>query len=177
MTARLDISHQEDKKGLDVQMSQLTDANGVSVLVSDITAGNVASGTFAGAVSVGTTLAVTGATTLTGALTLAGGLLLDNGTVAAAGSTVADAAALTKTFVVVTAADGTKGVVLPTAPTAGKVMIVQNNAASALKVWPDASATINSIAANGALSVAAHAPAIFIASSATQWWSIPLLPS
>jgi hypothetical protein len=94
-----------------------------------------------------------------------------------AGSAASDAAPITTGFVLVTAADGTKGVVLPTAPLAGTFIIVKNNSASALAVWPDAAATINAIAANDDIDLAANTAAIFIASSPTQWWTLPLLPS
>ena len=121
--------------------------------------------------------AVTGTLTTAGLLTVNGGLNIKYSTVAAAGSTVTDAAQLAQGFNLVTAADATKGVKLPAAPAAGTVILIQNNAASILKVWPDASATINSISSNSDLAVAAHAPAMFVASSTTQWWSFPLVPS
>lgn len=106
-------------------------------------------------------------------------VLIKNSTVAATGTgaSAADAAALSQGFNLVTAADGTKGVVLPTAPVAGTVIIVKNNAASALAVWPDAAASINAIAANDDIDLAANTSAMFIASSPTQWWTLPLLPS
>jgi hypothetical protein len=179
MTARLDISHREDKKGLDLQVSQLTDAAGVSVLMSDITGGNVASGTFAGAVSVGTTLAVTGVATFTAAPVFTAMPVYPVATLAAAGSTVTDAAQLVAGFTWVTAANATKGVKLPATPAAGTVCIVKNDdtANAVLKVWPDAAATINAIGSNADIAMPAKTAAIFIAYSSTQWFTIPLLPS
>ncbi len=101
-----------------------------------------------------------------------------NADVAAAGSTVTDAAQLSSGFTVVTGADGTKGVKLPATPAAGTMVIIKGTAAAVLKVWPDAAATINAIGSNGALSLASGAiPAIFIAKSTTQWYSLPLVPS
>lgn len=102
---------------------------------------------------------------------------IPSGTVAATGSTVSDAAALANGFNLVTAADGTKGVVLPTAPGSNTPVIVKNNSASALKVWPDAAATINAIASHANISLAANTIAVFYPSSTTQWWTHPLLPS
>lgn len=101
-----------------------------------------------------------------------------NADVAAAGSTVADAAQLLEGFTVVTGANGTLGVKLPATPTAGTIVIIKGTTAGVLKVWPDAAATINAIGSNGAISLASGAiPAIFIAKSATQWYTLPLVPS
>lgn len=101
-----------------------------------------------------------------------------NADVAAAGSTVSDAAQLSSGFTVVTGANGTLGVKLPATPTAGTMVIIKGTTAGVLKVWPDAAATINAIGSNGAISLASGAvPAIFIAKSATQWYTLPLLPS
>lgn len=97
--------------------------------------------------------------------------------VTAAGSAQGDAAALSVGFNVVTGADGTKGVVLPTAK-AGMIVYLKGVTAAVLKVYPASGGTINALSANAAISLASGAtPAIFIASSATQWYTIPLLPS
>jgi len=101
-----------------------------------------------------------------------------NTDVAAAGSTVSDAAQLSEGFTVVTGANGTLGVKLPATPSPGAVVIIKGTTAGVLKVWPDAAATINAIGSNGAISLASGAiPAIFIAKTATQWYTLPLLPS
>lgn len=100
-----------------------------------------------------------------------------NAPVAAAGSTAADAAAVAAGFTQITGADATKGVILPTAPAAGTIVWLKNNAAAVLKVWPDVAATVNAVAAHGALSVPANTAVLLIADSTTQWWSLPLLPS
>lgn len=101
-----------------------------------------------------------------------------NPDLAAAGTTVADAAQLLSGFTVVTGANGTVGVVLPATPAAGTLVIIKGTTAGVLKVWPDAAATINAVGSNGAMSLASGViPAIFIAKSATQWYTIPLLPS
>lgn len=98
------------------------------------------------------------------------------GTVAAAGNAQGNAGAITGDFCVVTAADGTKGVVLPTA-TIGRRVTVKNNANAVLKVYPATGGAINAIAANGAISIAAYTCCDFIAQTTTQWWTLPLLPS
>lgn len=101
-----------------------------------------------------------------------------NTTVAAAGSTVTDAAQLYPGFTVVSAADGTKGVKLPPTPTPGTIVWIKGTGNAVLKVWPDAAATINAIGSNGALSLTTGLmPSMFIASSATQWYSFPLVAS
>lgn len=102
---------------------------------------------------------------------------LPTAAVAAAGSAQGDAAGLIEGFNVVSAADGTKGVVLPTA-VAGMVVYLKGTAAAVLKVYPATGGAINALSANAAISLASGAtPAIFVASSATQWYTIPLLPS
>lgn len=102
-----------------------------------------------------------------------------NANVAAAGSALADAAQINAGATVVTGADGTKGVKLPATPAAGTVVLVKNvDAANAvLKIWPDAAATINAIAANASLNIAAKTSVLLWADSTTQWYSLPLLPS
>lgn len=106
-------------------------------------------------------------------------LALKTSTVAATGSTNTDAAALTTGFNLVTAADATKGVILPDS-VAGTVIIVKNaDAANAvLKVYPDSGAAINALTATtGAFSMAAKTSCIFVAYSGTQWYSVPLVAS
>lgn len=77
-----------------------------------------------------------------------------------------------------TAADGTKGIVLPTAA-AGKWYAVKNSDAAnaVLKVYPASGDAINAIAADSAISMAAKTAAIFIALDATTWFTFSLLPS
>ena len=97
--------------------------------------------------------------------------------VTAAGSVIGDAAVLGLGLNVVTGADGTKGVILPVAKP-GMTVIVKGVTAGVLKVWPQTGGTINALSASAAISLASGAtPAIFIASTATQWYTIPLLPS
>lgn len=98
--------------------------------------------------------------------------------VAAAGSVQGDAGALSEALNVVSAADDTKGVVLPSA-VAGMVVHVKSTVSNKiLKVWPASGDGINAIAVNSAMSLASGAlAATFIAADATTWYSFPLLPS
>ena len=97
--------------------------------------------------------------------------------ITAAGSLISDAVQLTSGLNLVTGADGTKGVILPVA-VPGAVVIIKGLTAGVLKVYPKASSTINGLSASGALSVTTGLmPLTFIASSATQWYSLPLVAS
>lgn len=100
-----------------------------------------------------------------------------NASVAATGSTNADAAAVTGYgLTVVTAADGTRGVILPTAVAGGIIYI--KSTAGILKVYPAAGGTINALTATtGAYSTAAAGVTILVASSTTQWYTFPLVSS
>jgi len=103
--------------------------------------------------------------------------LLAVSAVTAAGSSISDAAALVTGLNVVTGADGTKGVILPVA-VPGMQVIVKGVTAGVLKVYPQSSSVINALSASAAISLASGAiPAIFVASTTTQWYTIPLLPS
>jgi hypothetical protein len=108
--------------------------------------------------------------------TSTGAIRLPVAAVAAAGSTQGDAAALAEGINVVSAADGTKGVILPTA-VAGMVIIVKNTAAGALKIYPATGGAINAVAANGAYSITNLTSSLLVASSTTQWYSVPLVAS
>lgn len=96
--------------------------------------------------------------------------------VASTGSTQSDAAVVGGGFVVVTGADGTKGVKLP-AGSKDDVYEIKNAAASALKVYPPTGAAINGLSANANISLAANTVARFIFTSPTQIYTSPLLPS
>jgi len=114
--------------------------------------------------------------TVTGALTASGGVRVPVAAVAATGSTQSNAAALSEGLNVVSAADGTKGVVLPTA-VAGMVVIVKNTAGAALKIYPATGGTVNALSANAAYSITNLTSTLLVASSATQWYSVPLVAS
>ena len=135
-----------------------------------ITDAAISGGTIAGA-------AITNATISSGTAAVSS-LSLNVAKRAAAGSTRADATALTASFSWVTGADATKGVVLP-APTAGRVIAIKNDdtANAVLKVYAPGSAQINSVAGSTAFSMAAKTACFFVAYDATDWFSIPLVAS
>lgn len=97
-------------------------------------------------------------------------------TVAAAGSAQDDAASLVEGFNLVTGADDAKGVKLPTA-VAGMRVIVKVGDGADLKVYPATGAAINGLSANAAMTVVDDVCFELIALSATQWYTLPLLPS
>lgn len=108
-------------------------------------------------------------------------MTISTATFAAIGNAIGNANAITTTYpalIFVTAADGTKGVQLPVA-VAGARYIIQNDAAAnaVLKVYPQVNSTINAIAANGAISMAANSTAEFIGYNATAWFTNPKVPS
>ena len=102
-------------------------------------------------------------------------------TIAAAGDGITNATAINSAsgaLILVTGADATKGIQLPTTA-AGKYYFIKNaDAANAiLKVWPQVNSTINAIAANSSLDMAAKTAAILVAYNSTAWYSFSLLPS
>lgn len=76
-------------------------------------------------------------------------------TVAAAGTTAATGTLLGVSQVIVTAADGTKGVTLPAA-SPGDSILIFNSAGSTLKVWPPTSAGITVVGTGLGTVDAAH---------------------
>ena len=97
-------------------------------------------------------------------------------TVAAAGSDQAGAAALSAGFNYVTGADDAKGVKLPTA-VAGTIVIIKVGPGADLKVYPNTSDKINDGTANAAITVVDDVCFMLIAKDATDWYTLPLLPS
>lgn len=128
------------------------------------------------AASVTATGAVSAASVSGTTVTASGTLVLKTATVAAAGTNQGTAAAVTAGFTLVSAADGTKGVILPTA-VPGAVVVIKNGAAAILKIYPASGAAINAVAANGSYDIASLTSTILVAYSATQWYSVPLLAS
>lgn len=89
--------------------------------------------------------------------------------VTAAGAAQGSAAALRVGFLnYVTAADGAKGVILPTAAI-GNRLTVYNSSASVLLVYPFTSDTINEGSANAAISMAAYSWATFECLTVVNW--------
>ena len=89
----------------------------------------------------------------------------------ATGTVQANALAITKDFnVVSTAASGT-GVVFPTA-VAGMRLVVVNNGANPLTVYPAVGGTMNSLAINVGFLMPTTTRLDFIATSTTQWYTL-----
>lgn len=102
-----------------------------------------------------------------------------NADVAGAGTIQSDAAALLEGFTVGTGANGTVGWRLPP-PVApfGQVVIFKGTTAGVAKMWPNVGAQINGVGTDTAMSFASGLiPATLIAKSATQWYTLPLVPS
>ena len=90
------------------------------------------------------------------------------GTVAATGSDETDAAPLPLApYVLVTAADGTKGVILPAAGIGTTIEVYAP--ANTLKVYPPAGCDINGGTDNAALSIKAKTPARFTNVDGETW--------
>lgn len=92
---------------------------------------------------------------------------------AAAGAAQATATALTADLNAVTGADGAKGVALPAAAAGGNILVINTDPSSALLVYPfnGGNDAINGLGANNAFTLAANEGALFIATSATQWYT------
>lgn len=118
----------------------------------------------------------TGAQTVAGIKTFSSMPRFPVATVAAAGNAQGNAAALVEGVNIVTGPDDTKGVVLPTA-VAGAIVIVKVGDGADLKVYPASGAAINALSANAAITVVDDVCFMFIATSTTQWYTLPLLPS
>jgi hypothetical protein len=91
--------------------------------------------------------------------------------ISAAGSTQGTATALTKTINIVSTVAASQGARLPS-PEAGEFLLVANQGANALSLYPNTGHTINALAANTALSLAADTRRLFFAATSTNWYSI-----
>jgi len=139
----------------------------------------VGSNCYLGKVVTGTTSEVVVRINMAGVANGAGSLgwgHTPSATVAASGTGSGDSP-VTTGFTMVSAADNTKAVTLPTAA-AGLVCIIKNNAAADLKVFPATNDKINGgTATTGFLALVDNTAAMFVAYDATDWYSICLLPS
>lgn len=88
---------------------------------------------------------------------------------AATGSVQGDAALLVGRTTTVTAADATKGVILPAygQVTTRGAWVVYNNAAAVLKLWPPTGASIGTTGANLNVTLAAGQCSVFVPVSST----------
>lgn len=88
----------------------------------------------------------------------------------AAGTTIADALQLASLINVVGTTAASTGVKLPANVGVGQFVIVQNNGANALNVFPhSASGTLNGGSAGAAVTTAAAAGALIFRASSTDW--------
>lgn len=95
--------------------------------------------------------------------------LSSSGSLTATGTTIADALVLTSFINLVGTAAASTGVKIPDVPVGG-IVIVQNNGANALNVWPhSALGTLNGGVAGAAVTCAAAAGNICIRRSSTDW--------
>jgi len=100
--------------------------------------------------------------------------------VAAAGSTIADAAALANTFITHITSDGAaKGVKLPAVTTAGVVRIVVNNSSTAAELYAESTGTVNGAAADASMVIPASKGVLCISTAAKTWiaFDLPALAS
>ncbi len=100
--------------------------------------------------------------------------------VTAAGTTQATAADIKAGWspaLILATGNGTVGVKLPPA-SKGRLFYVKNlAAASTLNIYPNTSDAINALGSDTVLTIAAATTVILVASSASQWYTVPLLPS
>lgn len=92
--------------------------------------------------------------------------------VAAAGSAQGDAATLTAGINTVSAADGTKGVILPAAVAGLVVEVYNEHASNGLKVYPATGDDINDGTANAAVTIEGKTLARFTALDTSTWAAI-----
>ena len=95
--------------------------------------------------------------------------------VAAAGSTIGEGGSLAAGLNVVSAADNTKCVDLPTAVAGTVVAVVSATVAKTLPIFPASGESIDNAAANAAITLGAataYTTAILVADNATHWVSI-----
>lgn len=88
-----------------------------------------------------------------------GDLLSNTAAVAAAGSTQGDAATLTGDVNIVSAADGTKGVIL--SASSKRTVVYNTHATNGLKVYPPTGGDINDGSANAAVTIEGKTMAVF----------------
>lgn len=93
-------------------------------------------------------------------------------TITAAGTTNADATALSSAINRVTTAAASTGVRLMLPETGSQVMVI-NSGANACLVYPGTGASINALTATtGGFSVAAGGRALFVGTSSTNWFAV-----
>lgn len=94
----------------------------------------------------------------------------DQSTIAAAGNATGNATVITADENIVTGADGTTGVRLPTGVTGRSILIVNTVQNQPLKVYPDTGGQINAGGADVAFSLGAGAAAVFHCTALLTWY-------
>ena len=99
-------------------------------------------------------------------------------TVAATGGNQDSAAALDWGFTLVTGADDSKGVVLPSAVTGGSVTVLNAEAANTFEVYPASGDAINAGNVDIPVTVGNAEATVFVATSASLWRTVtPATPT
>ena len=99
----------------------------------------------------------------------AGKVAVSSATPAAAGTTIADATALTAAINYVTAADGSKGVKLPVAVLNSVVTVINSDTSNDLLCYPVAASQINGLGASNPITITPGQSVTFVARSITLW--------
>lgn len=115
---------------------------------------------------------ISGITLSASSASLASILFSDVGTIAAAGSAQGDAEAIVNQVSYVTAADGTKGVVLPSAEAGALYVVYSTVATSGLLIYPASGDDINDGTSNAAVTIEGKTMAIFVGMDDTTWGAI-----
>jgi hypothetical protein len=139
------------------------------------TAGTVTTAAQGNITSVGTltTVSVSGNANIANINLNAGGFLLQSvqAAITAAGNVQGTATALSNSINIVSTVSVGQGVRLPTAITGMGVKII-NLSANSLAVYPATSGVINALAVNAAFTLGANSRLEFVASNATQWYTM-----
>ncbi len=91
--------------------------------------------------------------------------------ISAAGSLQGDATVLTKSLNHVGTVSSGQGVRLP-APEAGEIVLIANQGANAVNVYPASGHSINALSANTAISMASDSRKLFFAVTSTNWYAL-----
>ena len=89
----------------------------------------------------------------------------------AAGTTQGTATVLTASFNVVSTVSASQGVSLP-APEAGEILLIANQGANTLSVYPASGHSINNLSTNASQSLATDTRRLYFATSSTKWYSL-----
>jgi len=161
--------------------------SGTTLTNATITGGTIANATVTNATLTGanTTISnatVNGATVTNSTISANTNQYITVYTIAATGGNIATAntGMLSRwpSFALVTAANGTNGIQLPTGVAGAKVTVHNSPAANAaVKLYPQVNCQINEAGSNTALTIAANSSCELTAYNTTHWYSNPKVPS